>query len=64
MDHKRNYRKDNQVDKNLFQFEMGNELGAELEEDKALFKNEYAKNQLQNNLRKLNDQQNQNKKSK
>ena len=49
MDHKRHYQNE-QVQNNLYQFEMGNELGADIEEEKTMFKKEYCKDQLQNNM--------------
>lgn len=32
----------------LFQFEMGNELGADIEQEKTMFKDEYCKDKLKN----------------
>lgn len=37
-----------QQQNNLFQFEMGNELGADIEQNKNMFKNEYCKEKKQN----------------
>ena len=45
--------KKSQSSNDLFQFEMGNELGAELEQDKTMFKNEYCKD---SNVRQRNNQ--------
>lgn len=54
MDHKRHYQNE-QVKNNLYQFEMGNELGADIEEEKTMFKQEYCKDQISNNLNKVNE---------
>lgn len=35
-----------------FQFEMGNELGADIEQEKTMFKNEYCKDKLISNNQK------------
>lgn len=42
----------------LFQFEMGNELGAEIENEKRQFKNEYNKNQINSRDSKIVERQN------
>ena len=42
-------------DNNLFQFEMGNELGANIEQEKSMFKNEYEKDKLKNRNRQNNN---------
>lgn len=41
-----------QQQNNLFQFEMGNELGADVEQEKTMFKNEYCKDKLNNSNQK------------
>lgn len=42
----------------LFQFEMGNELGAEIENEKRQFKNEYNKNQINSRDSRIVERQN------
>ena len=42
-------------DNDLFQFEMGNELGANIEQEKSMFKNEYEKDKLKNKNRQNNN---------
>ena len=39
----------------LFQFEMGNELGANIEQEKTMFKNEYEKDKLNRRNRQNNN---------
>ncbi|MGN1342993.1 MAG: hypothetical protein ACI4U3_00320 [Traorella sp.] len=40
---------------NLFQFEMGNELGANIEQEKTMFKDEYNKDKQRNKNRQNNN---------
>ena len=40
---------------NSFQFEMGNELGANIEQEKTMFKNEYEKDKLKRRTRENNN---------
>lgn len=56
--------KKNEFDKqqnNLFQFEMGNELGANLEQEKSMFKEEYNKDKLNKQNNQKNNKFNSNK---
>ena len=42
-------------DNDSFQFEMGNELGVNIEQEKSMFRNEYEKDKLKNRNRQNNN---------
>lgn len=54
---KKNNSLNKQQQNNLFQFEMGNELGADAEQEKTMFKDEYCKDKLisNNNQKRQNN---------
>ena len=59
-----NQNKKNEFEKqqnNQFQFEMGNELGANIEQEKTMFKDEYNKDKLKKQKNRQNNNFNQNK---
>ncbi len=59
MNHKRNYQPLQEIQSDgLYQYEMGYELGADVEEAKTMHKQEYCKDELSQQLRKLNEKQN------
>lgn len=54
---KRDYQKKvEEMDKS--QFEIGNELGAELENEKSMHKQEYQKNSIRQNQKRINNSDN------
>lgn len=47
--------KDKQVQEDLYQFEMGNELGAQIKKMKSLHEQEYLKTSIDNHRKKLKE---------
>ena len=49
-----------EIQEDLYQFEMGNELGAQLEKNKDMHEKEYQKKSIEQHQQEINYSQNQN----